>query len=80
MKIFLGDLIQVKTDLLHPGESFKIGRAHLKSDDVLRCISVEGNVRTCVVRRTGTAFAFTLETLASMFEAIGFDGLEPIEP
>lgn len=77
-KIYPGELLQLKSGLLQPGESFKIGRASILPNDVFRCIGTDTNSRLLVVRRTGTGFNFTLETLASKFEAIGFDGLEPI--
>jgi hypothetical protein len=78
MKIYLGDLIQLKTGLLQTGESFKVGRAQLRAEDILRCISVDGEVRQFVSRRTGARFAFKISTLVEKFNAIGFDGLEDI--
>jgi hypothetical protein len=78
MKIYLGDLVMLKSGQLQAGESFKIGRAQLRADDLLRCISVEGDVRQFVSRRTGASFAFAVSTLATKFSGIGFDGIEDI--
>lgn len=77
-KIYPGYLIQLKAGLLQDGESFKMGRASLKPCEVLRCIGTDVDARIFVVRRTGTAFKFSFETIASKFELIGFDGLEAI--
>lgn len=76
--ISLGYLVQLKPGLLQENESFKLGRAHLKASDVLRCISVDGDVRQFVSKRTGTVMAFNMNTLAAKFYAIGFDGYEEI--
>jgi hypothetical protein len=78
MKIYLGDLVMLKPGLLQDGESFKVGRAQLRADDVLRCFSVDGDVRQFISRRTGASLAFKVSTLADKFNAIGFDGLEDI--
>lgn len=77
--IYLGDLVMMKAELLKEGESFKIGRSAIKAGDILRCFSVEGNVRLFINKRTGTAYAFAMEVLAAKFNAIGFDGIEPID-
>jgi hypothetical protein len=76
--ISLGYQVMLKQDLLKEGESFKLGRATLKSTDILRCISVDGEHRVFVNQRTGTAYCFAMPVLAAKFNAIGFDGLEEI--
>ena len=77
--IYLGDLVILKAELLQEGESFKLGRSTLKAGDILRCFSVDGNLRQFINKRTGTAYVFNMTVLASKFNAVGFDGLESID-
>ena len=76
--IYPGDLVMLKSNLLGDGECFKVGRAKLQASDILRCIATDGDVRLFVSRRTGANFPFSLETLRTKFNMIGFDGLEEI--